>query len=262
MIAILSLLIVVSLSLLVTRIAAMALMLTGLSRDSARFQARSAFTGSGFTTTESETVVNHPVRREIIMLLMLMGNIGIASVVATTVLSAIITSKAEQWWWHVLVLVGGATSLATLAWSRPVEYHLNRLIALGLKRWTQLDVKDYVTVLQLQNGYAVTEMRVEPGDWLDGKSLIDAALPHEGVLVLGIQRAKEPYIGTPRASDRIRAGDNLILYGLSRRIAELDQRRAGHGGEHAHSQAVTEHEEVALGQAEESIKADASEGKQ
>jgi len=33
---------------------------TGLSRESARFQARSALTGGGFTTTESEAVVRHP----------------------------------------------------------------------------------------------------------------------------------------------------------------------------------------------------------
>lgn len=54
MAAIMSLLIALTLSLLVTRIAAMALMLTGMSREAARFQARSAFTGVGFTTQEAE----------------------------------------------------------------------------------------------------------------------------------------------------------------------------------------------------------------
>jgi MFS family permease len=241
MIAILSLLIVVMLSLLITRVAAMALMLTGLSRESARFQARSAFTGSGFTTGESESVVNHPVRRRIIMTLMLLGNIGIATVVATAVLSLINTTSAEHWWWYILILISGATVLFILAISRQVEHHLNRLIALGLKRWTKLDVTDYVSVLQLQNGYAVTEMKIEPGDWLDGKSLIEAALPTEGVLVLGIERSDGTYIGTPRAKDLIRSSDNLILYGLSSRIAELDQRVAGDSGERAHSEAVIEH---------------------
>ena len=63
MTAILSLLLVVTLSILVTRIAAVALRHTGLARQTARFQARSAFSGAGFTTSESEKVVNHPVRR-------------------------------------------------------------------------------------------------------------------------------------------------------------------------------------------------------
>lgn len=241
MIAILSLLIVLTLSLLITRIAAMALMLTGMSSEAARFQARSAFTGSGFTTGESESVVNHPVRRRIIMTLMLLGNIGIATVVATAVLSLINTARAEHWWWYILILAGGATVLGILSISRRVEYHLNRLIALGLRRWTRLNVTDYVAVLQLQNGYAVTEMKIEAGDWLNGKSLFEAALPKEGVLVLGIQRSGGAFIGTPRASDLIQSGDTLILYGLSSKIAELDQRRADDSGERAHSEAVMEY---------------------
>ena len=243
MIAVLSLIIILTLSLLVTRIAALALMLTGLSREAARFQARSAFTGSGFTTSESESVVNHPVRRRIVMVLMLTGNIGIATVVATAVLSVITTSAADDWWWYLLLLFGGAAALGFVSVNRRVEYHLNRLIALGLGKWTRLEGTDYVSVLQLQSGYAVTEMKIGAGDWLDGKSLVEAALPREGVLVLGIQHPDRSYNGTPRAGDRIRAGDTLILYGLARRIAELDQRQAGAGGEQAHTKAVSEHQD-------------------
>jgi hypothetical protein len=66
--ALISVFVAISLSLLVTRIATEALALTGLSRTSASFQARSAFTGSGFTTQESEAVVQHPVRRRIVVL--------------------------------------------------------------------------------------------------------------------------------------------------------------------------------------------------
>lgn len=87
MIAIFSLLVVLILSLLITRIATVALTLTGLSRESARFQARSAFTGVGFATHEAENVVNHPVRRRILMLLMLLGNAGIVTVIASMILA-------------------------------------------------------------------------------------------------------------------------------------------------------------------------------
>ena len=71
MIPVVSILVILSLSLMVTRIASVALVHTGLGREAARFQARSAFTGVGFTTTESETIVGHPVRRRIVALLML-----------------------------------------------------------------------------------------------------------------------------------------------------------------------------------------------
>jgi Trk-type K+ transport system membrane component len=73
MIAVFSFLIILTLSLIVTRIAALALSITGLSSTTAQFQARSAFTGVGFTTLESEAILNHPIRRRIIMTLMLAG---------------------------------------------------------------------------------------------------------------------------------------------------------------------------------------------
>ncbi|MBL7026171.1 MAG: potassium transporter TrkA, partial [Candidatus Marinimicrobia bacterium] len=57
MIAIFSFLIILTLSLIVTRIAAIALSVTGVSSETAQFQARSAFTGVGFTTTESESIL-------------------------------------------------------------------------------------------------------------------------------------------------------------------------------------------------------------
>jgi hypothetical protein len=67
--AIFSVLLIIALPILVTRIAAVALVHTGLSRDAARFQARSALTGVGYTTTEAERVTCHPVRRRVAMTL-------------------------------------------------------------------------------------------------------------------------------------------------------------------------------------------------
>ena len=164
MIAIFSLFTIAILSLLVTRIAAMALMLTGLSREAARFQARSAFSGVGYTTTESELIMNHPVRRKIIMIIMLLGNIGIATVVATVIVSLLSTAGSENWLRNVLLFLGCLSLLWVIAVSHFVERNLNRMIAWGLKKWTRLDVQDYVAILHLQNEFAVWEMKMEPND--------------------------------------------------------------------------------------------------
>ncbi len=93
--AIVSLLVVILLSLLVTRVATIALTLTGLSEEVARFQARSAFTGCGFSTRESEQVVNHPVRRRIMLMLMLLGNAGIVTAVSSLVLAFVSAAARE-----------------------------------------------------------------------------------------------------------------------------------------------------------------------
>ena len=83
MVAALSLLIVFAVSFFVVRLAAVALRLTGLPEQNAKFQAMSALTGKGYTTTEAEMIVNYPVRRKIIAWLMIFGNLGIVSVLST-----------------------------------------------------------------------------------------------------------------------------------------------------------------------------------
>ena len=87
MIALISLLIIIALSIIVVRIGAIALELTGLSSEIASFQAQSAFSGAGFTTTESEAMVTHPVRRRIIRILILLGGAGVTTSMATLVLA-------------------------------------------------------------------------------------------------------------------------------------------------------------------------------
>ncbi|MCB1064424.1 MAG: potassium transporter TrkA, partial [Verrucomicrobiae bacterium] len=64
-------------SLVIVRVGSTALMMTGLSWDTASFQSYSAFFGVGFTTKEAELVVDHPIRRRIIRDLILAGNVGL-----------------------------------------------------------------------------------------------------------------------------------------------------------------------------------------
>ncbi len=92
--AAISLLVILTLASVVIRIASVTLRLTGLPDHVARFQARSAFTGAGFTTTESESVVNYPIRRRIIGLLMTLGNVGLVTVLATLTVSFVSTEAA------------------------------------------------------------------------------------------------------------------------------------------------------------------------
>lgn len=238
--AIVSLLLVVAVSMLITRIAAMALVLTGLSQESARFQARSALSGVGFTTREAESVVNHPVRRRIIMSLMLIGSISFPTVIAALGVSLFVTFQAEEWWWPLLMLGAGLLILHALGRSRWAQKRLNVLLARALRNWTDLDLRDYVALLQLQHGFAVGEMLVEPGDWLCSRSLRDAALSREGVLVLGIQRADGTFSGAPGGGHVIQAGDTLLLYGRIPRLQELDQ-RSQMRGDSAHREAEAEY---------------------
>jgi hypothetical protein len=97
MVALLSLLVVLSVSLTIMRVGAVALAMTGVSREAARFQAQSAFLGVGFTTRESEQMLRHPVRRRIIMVLMLLGNAGVVVAISGVVLVFLTASAPVGW---------------------------------------------------------------------------------------------------------------------------------------------------------------------
>jgi NhaP-type Na+/H+ and K+/H+ antiporter len=231
---------VVLVSLLVTRVATVALSLTGMSTESARFQARSAYFGVGFTTTEAESVVNHPVRRRIVMWLILLGNAGVISVVATLMLS--FGGGGGEKGLRLLALFAGLVVLAILFSTRAVDRALNPLIRRMLTRWTEIHVADYADLLELEGDYEVTELQVEPGDWLSGKTLGELKLRDEGVIVLGVHRGRD-YIGTPNGLARVCPDDRLILYGREERLIELDRRTAA-DGDAAHAGAVAEQREI------------------
>lgn len=217
---IVALLVAVGLALLVTRIATVALTLTGLSRESARFQARSAFSGSGFTTTEAESVVTHPVRRRIVMLLMLLGNVGIVTVVATLVLSFIEQPSGSQKWVAVY-LIAGLVILWIIALSGWVDREMSKVIEWALGKWTRLEVRDYESLLHVATGYGVAEAMVDADGFLAGKTLAELKLRQRGILVLGIHRRNDGYEGAPKADTRIESGDTLIVYGQGPDISSV-----------------------------------------
>jgi len=245
MLSILTLLMVLTFSILVTRIASVALTHTGLSRESAKFQARSAFTGVGFTTSESEKVVNHPVRRRILLLLMLLGNAGIVTAVSTLIISFVNFEGTIALFWRIGLLVAGIVALWSVAASRWVDQRLSILINRMLKRYTRLDVKDFAGLLHLAGEYQVTEMQVREGDWLSGQTLRDADLRREGVLVLGINKPDGRFAGAPEADAKIEADDSLILYGRVDSLQNLDRRKSGFRGDIEHSRQIAEQREVA-----------------
>jgi len=244
MLSILTLLVVLTLSILVTRIATVALTYTGLSRESAKFQARSAFTGVGFTTDESEKAVNHPLRRRILMLLMLLGNAGIITAVSSLIISFVNTRESGSMVFNIILLITGIVILWSLASSSWVDRHLSTLISKFLKKYTRINVQDYAKLLHLAGEYLITELHVDGDDWIAGKRLDQARLAAEGIMVLGITRQDGDYLGVPDGETRIQAGDILIVYGRAHNMVALDQRQMGARGNLEHRRKVEDQERI------------------
>ncbi len=244
MIAVISLLLVLTISIIVMRVASVALVHTGMGREAARFQARSAFTGAGFTTSEAESVVNHPVRRRIVSWLMLAGNVGIVTAMSSLLMSFVHMRGSEAPWLSLGVLMVGLSSLLAVSSSAWVDRYLCRAISWALKRFTRLDARDYARLLHLREDYGVSDLRVQPGEWLSGRTLAEAGMSEEGILVLGIECPGGRFIGAPAQDTEIRERDRLLLYGRTPRIAEIDRRRSDSDGEQSHLAAIAEHERV------------------
>ena len=253
MLAVVSLFVIVSLSLLMTRIGSIALSLTGISKELAYFQAFSAFSGVGFTTFESEQVVSQPVRRRILMTLMLAGNVGVVTAVSSLILTFVQVDTPSEWLILMSLLGIGILVLAFLTSSKWVNRLLSMVVGWSLRRWTHMDIYDYDSLLQMSDGYAVREVEVHASDWLANRSLADLKLSQEGILVLGIHRSDGAFLGSPTGKTVILQKDALILYGRQSHLAELSHRERGKIGEGAHKHAMASQRSILDEQAKRDV---------
>uniref|UniRef100_A0A7C2ZCH0 Potassium transporter TrkA n=1 Tax=Ignisphaera aggregans TaxID=334771 RepID=A0A7C2ZCH0_9CREN len=240
MIALITFLLVVLFSIIVVRIGTVALKMTGLSRDVAAFQAQSAFSGVGFTTSESEYVVSHPVRRNIIRILMLLGSAGLTSAMATLVLTFVGTTL-EEMAYRGMWLALGLAALYFFARSKLVDGGLSWVIEKALEKFAHIKVYDYEQLLGLSRGYTISQFKVRENSWVAGRKLRDLKLDEEGILVLSIYRrvdGQERFVGAPNGDTEVLPGDVLVCYGPEDAIMNLSQRLKGAKGDMEHTEAV------------------------
>lgn len=219
--AVATFLVVAVLSMAFTRLAAGALIATGLPPEVASFQARSAFSGAGFTTTEAENVVNHPARRRIIGTTMFVGNLGTPTLVVTVLVGFLAPgpgSTVER----SLVTVSGLLFVVMLLTNRPVD---RLLVRIGQRHARQRLIPhlddDVVELFSVSDDYVIGAVRVvdEPGPHVRSLRAIDVALPD--VTVLGVRHA-DGYLGAPPVDVELAAGDEIVVYGRRSDISRVE----------------------------------------
>ena len=238
--ALISLLVIITISYVAVRAGAVALMLTGLSAPAASFQAQSAFMGVGFTTRESESVVGHPVRRRVIRILMLAGFAAMASVFAS-VMAAFSSTHENEWGAMALEIMGTLLVLFILISMSAVRNTLTRLLEFALTRSGAVQVRDYEELLRVDKGYSISYISVDARSWMADRTLRELRLTDEGVIVLNILRRGGVVLSTPGAESRLVGGDKLLCYGLEADLTRLAQRPADYKGETEHKRASQLH---------------------
>ena len=169
MIAVFSFVLVVLVSMLVVRGGAVALKLTGLSWDVASFQAQSAFTGAGFTTSESENLISHPARRRVIKTMISLGSIGVSSALVTVVVTFTTAGDdmQQRTWW----MIGSLVTLAAAIRTKALDKLFIPVVTRYLMRSSKLRILDYEELLRMDKGFSVAQLTIEPDTWLTGGPL-------------------------------------------------------------------------------------------
>lgn len=213
--SILALLIIILISFLVVRVGSNALILTGMSAKAAKFQTISAFFGVGFTTAEAEMVMNNEVRRKIIRHLIISGNIGLTSALATLVVTFsqskedLVMSKFIPIGVVILILL----SLGLFFNLKFITKPLDALMKKALEKSGVVRALDYDLLLKLEDGYCVSEITIEPGHPWANKKLKVSRPSDSAVVILNIRHADGRFTGAPNKDQIINEGDEVMVYG-------------------------------------------------
>ena len=221
MAAALSLMIIVTISFTIVRIAAVAMRLTGMPDGQARFQALSALTGTGFTTSEAEMIVNYPLRRKIVSSLMIIGNLGLISFVSALMISFMRTdaqlgSVLEQIVWIVV----GIGFLFLLMTNEAVDKALCATISRVLQRFTRIGRRRFVRLLQLGDGLSIVEHHV---GFEDKKTLGELLEPYSSLKLLLVIDGEGKAHADVQLSQFCTRGDAIILFGRDEEQMSLTQ---------------------------------------
>jgi len=205
------LIVFVCVSYLIVRIGAIALEMTGMERARARFQALSAFSGTGFTTREAELVVTHPRRRKIVTYLMILGNAGIVSVIATFVLSLKQTGTFRPSI-NLVIIAGSLFILYRIASHQQFAKKLTSKIRQTLREKLHFQKVHVEELLQQSDGYGIASILVGRRSKVAGLTLSESGFKEKDLMILSVERDEE-MIPVPKAQTKIRVGDRLICYG-------------------------------------------------
>jgi len=213
------LLVAILVSFIVVRIGGLALQLTGIEADVARFQALSAFTGTGFTTTEAERVVRHRTRRRIVTILIILGNAGLVTIIATLV--ATFTQVTGYSWFFI--------RLAIIVVSIFILYRLivtsrfgNRILVLVRKPLLKRILREAPAVEEVYHigkDWGINLVMIKEKSKNIGRSLADI-IAEEDIEILAVDRADE-FLPRPDTRETILEGDRLLVYASRESVKRL-----------------------------------------
>jgi len=228
-------LVTVIISFIIVRIGAIAFQLTGLDWSLAKFQALSCFSGTGFTTKEAELITTHAQRRKIASILMILGNAGLVTLIATLANSLnpnVILPEINIPFLNLVLPVRFVpiANFLIIIFLIFIGYKFfsntkisNKLTGFLRKRLIKTSAIKPVTFAELVSttgGYDVSSIDVEQNNLLVGKNLKESNFKANKINVLVIERDSESIVNPPDET-KIKLGDKIIFFGRRENIREV-----------------------------------------
>ncbi|MHB8104238.1 MAG: hypothetical protein ACYDG5_01675 [Dehalococcoidales bacterium] len=189
---------------LILWIGAIALEATGMERSKARFQALSALSGTGFTTREAESIVDHPKRRRIVSWLIFLGSVGITAFIFLMILY-VRAGIAAPTLIHIGIIVGSILIFVLLIWTGII----NKLTSFIIKLLHKAPVPK---ILHQSGGYGVVRFSISKTDGTAGLTIGNTKFKERNLTILAIERG-DKVLPQPKDEEPVLAGDYLLCYG-------------------------------------------------
>ena len=206
-------------SFVAVRIGAFALHLTGMDSESAAFQALSAFSGTGFTTSEAERVVRHKSRRRIITILIILGNAGLVAIVASLVASFTQVTGYSWFFIRIAIMIAGIYVLYRVVIRSGLGNSLLDRLRKPLLKRIAMEAPPFEEILHIGGEWGINLATIGKDSRYIGASVADITAAAD-VEVLGIDRV-DVFISRPEGDVRIEGMDRLLVFGTSQSMKKL-----------------------------------------
>ena len=204
-------LLVIFISFLIVRAGAVVLTMTGMDQKKARLQSLSAFSGTGFTTRESELIVNNFRRRQIVTWLIIFGNAGIVTVIVSAT-SSIVTSQGYQLPISIVAIIVGAFFIYRLISRTGIGKYWENFIERRLIKSRMFSEGTIEDLVHIAEDYGLAQVTVSANSNLLARTLVYINSDENPFWIVGIKRGRQ-WISLPPSTEIIETGDKLVVYG-------------------------------------------------
>ena len=221
------LLLTIVISIVVVRLGAIAFHLTGLDWSIAKFQALSCFSGTGFTTAEAEVITGSPQRRRIASILMILGNAGLVTIIATfanslragSVIQALIRVHPSLAvpalllpWLNLLIIIGASLLIYRLFTKTQLLTRITDRLQKTIIKKGLLKPIPFHELLVGAGGYGVFDLRLLSDSPLLGRTLIQLGADEPELTVLSLER-KDHVTPHPAPDTTLELNDRIVCFG-------------------------------------------------